>query len=129
MLPLILIPLAFAFGLAAHDAPRAPADRAPVVSAEPAVIVFENQAWDLATVYAVPQFGLPVRLGQVMPGGTTRLRVPRSVVSTSGAVEIVAVPFARNFSVRSGLVTLVAGEAVRASLSPAENILSVLPER
>ena len=134
MFAFLLVPLALAFGLAAHDGASARAGRggraadASADADKPAVIEFENQGWDLATVYAVPQFGLAVRLGQVTPGVTARFVVPRSVTA-SGSVNIVAVPFARNFAIRSGPVTLLPGDAIRASISASENLISVLPGR
>src|SRR5690349_21335409 len=77
MSPILLVPLALAFGLAAGGShgqpPVAGAADSTVVATDtmparakapaPAVIQFDNQAWDLATVYLVPQSGgLPVRL-------------------------------------------------------------------
>jgi hypothetical protein len=134
MLPLFLAPLAFALGLAMHNAPARPAagaaDSTSVAAAnQPAVIEFENQAWDQATVYAVPRSGLPVRLGDVMAGATRRFTVPRTVFAGASTVDIVARPFARRFVVRSGEVTLFPGDEIRASLAPAENMISVLPAR
>jgi hypothetical protein len=134
MLPIFLAPLALALGITLHHAAATPlptaTDSATVAgSKQPVVIEFENQAWDLATVYAVPQSGGAVRLGQVTAGGTARLRVPLSVVADPTTVDIVAVPFARHVAARSGLVTVVPGDVLRASLPPAENIVSVLPGR
>jgi hypothetical protein len=134
MLAFLLVPVALALGLAAHDAPSTPAERATSDSAavaasdKPAVIEFENQGWDLATVYAVPQFGLRVRLGQVTPGSTARFVVPRSV-TTAGTVDIVAVPLARRFAIRSGPVSLQPGDAIRASIPASQNLISILPAR
>src|SRR5437868_5299946 len=107
MFPFIIVPLAFALGIATHHAPspaaRAVADSTAAANADkPAVIHFDNEAWDMATVYAVPQSGMAIRLGQVNPGSTARFVVPRTVTSGSGLVNIVAVPFGRRFTVRSG---------------------------
>jgi hypothetical protein len=135
MLPLLLVPLALALGVAVHGAPHAAtatpysADSTAVSrGVEPAVIEFDNQAFDLATVYLVPQFGVPIRLGQVTGGGNSRFVVPRGV-AYGGTFEIVAVPFPRRFAVGSGPLTLLAGDALRASLSPSQNLVSVLPAR
>jgi hypothetical protein len=138
MFPFLLVPLALALGIAAHEthaAPATPAERAAADSAavadarKPAIIMFENQGWDLATVYAVPRSGLAVRLGQVTPGATARLVVPRSVVTAGSSVDIVAVPLARNFAIRSGPVTIYPGDALRASIPASQNLISVLPAR
>jgi hypothetical protein len=144
MSSLILVPLALALGLATSGAsaqPPAPAAVDTTVAAAPvdspakapaderAVIQFENQAWDLATIYLVPQFGLPIRLGQVTSGRTANLVVPRGVLSSARTVEIVAVPFASRRAISSGPVTLYQGEALRASLASSANLISVLPAR
>ncbi len=134
MFPFILVPIALALGIAAHDAPATPAERAATDSVavadsrKPAVIEFENQGWDLATVYAVPRGGLALRLGQVTPGTTERFVVPSSAV-TAGSFDIVAVPLARNYAIRSGPVSLSPGDGIRASIPASENLISVLPLR
>jgi hypothetical protein len=141
MLPMLLVPLALAFGLAvggSHGQPPAASAADTVVAASekapakapahaPAVIQFDNQAWDLTTVYLVPQFGLPVRLGQVTSGRTANLVVPRGVVASATSFEIVAVPFASRRAISSGPVTIAEGEALRASLPSTANLVSVLP--
>jgi hypothetical protein len=134
MFPFIILPLALALGVAAHDAPH-PAERAAADSTvaanvdEPVVIQFDNQAWDMATVYALPQSGMAIRLGQVNPGSTARFVLPRGATAGSGVVNIVAVPFGRRFTVRSGPVSVTPGDRLSASLSPSENNISVLPAR
>lgn len=137
MLPMLLVPLALAFGLAAGGSHHQPAPAPAAVAAdttakaapaaEATVIEFENQSFDMATVYLVPQAGMPVRLGQVNPGRTQRLVVPRGVVGGLTSAEIVAVPFAHRYWVGSGPVTLGAGDSLRASLSSTANMVSILP--
>lgn len=132
MLPLFILPLALVFGLATHpaSAPAAGADSTVAVDANaPARVAFENQGWDIVTVYAVPQSGMAVRLGQVTPGATGRFTVPRSVVASASSIDLVAVPLARNYVVRSGPVAMSPGDAFSASLSSAGHLISVLPAR
>ena len=138
MFAFLLVPLALALGIAAHGT-ATPAERAQADSAadsvavahrdQPVTIRFDNQGSDLATVYAVPMNGIAVRLGQVTPGATARLVVPRSVVAGPTTVNFVAVPFARNFVTRSGPVTVAPGDAFDLALSASENLVSVLPAR
>ena len=139
MLPFPFVPFALALGLAVSGSPAQPpvaADTTIVVdstdaapSTAPAVIQFENQGFEMATVYVVPQSGMAYRIGRVMSGNTARLVVPRSVVAGSTTVQIVAVPFATRRQVSSGPVQLAQGEALRASLASSANLLSVLPVR
>jgi hypothetical protein len=134
MLPNLLVPLALALGVAAHGA-VAPAERVQADSTavanrdQPVTIHFENQGYDLATVYAVPMSGIAVRLGQVTPGATAKFVVPRAVVSGPTTVNFVAVPFARNFATRSGPVAVAPGDVFDLALSASENAVSVLPGR
>jgi hypothetical protein len=140
MLPFLLVPFALAFGLVVSDSPAQPPVAAPIdstvvdttdaePSTGPAVIQFENQGFEMATVYVVPQSGMPYRIGRVMSGNTARLVVPRSVVGGPTTVQIIAVPFATGRRVSSGPVQLAQGEALRASLASSANLLSVLPVR
>ena len=135
MLPLLLVPLALALGPAVRgpsaQPPAAKADDSAAVAApaSPAVIQFENQAFEMATVYVVSQSGMPFRIGRVNSGSTARLVVPRSVVGGPTTVQIIAVPFATGRRVSSGPVTLGQGDALRASLASSANLLSVLPVR
>lgn len=134
MFPLLLVPLAVALGFAAHGnaAPveHVPADSVRAVRADaPVSIEFRNDASDLATLYAVPMSGIAVRLGEVMPGSSRTLTIPRAVVASPTEVNFVAVPFARHFVTRSGPVSVAPGQAYELSLSATENSLSVLPGR
>jgi len=134
MFPFIIVPLALAPHNAPHNAPspaeRVVADSTAAANADqPAVISFDNQAWDMATVYAVPQNGMAIRLGQVNSGSTARFVLPRSVTSGVGVVNIVAVPFGRRFATGSGPVSVMPGDQFTATFSPSENNISVLPAR
>ena len=135
MLPLLLVPFALALGLIvggpSTQPPVAGASDSTVVAEAPAptVIQFENQAFEMATVYVVPQSGMPYRIGRVNSGNTARLVVPRSIVGGATMVQIVAVPFATGRQVSSGPVSLGQGDAVHASLASSANLLSVLPVR
>jgi hypothetical protein len=62
-------------------------------------------------------------------GQTVRFVIPRSVVAGPTSVNIVAVPFARRFTVGSGPVTMAPGDALNARLSSQENGVWVLPAR
>ena len=133
MLPFFLVPLALALGAATQRA-QSPADRAVADSAatananKPVTIQFENQGWELATVYAVPQSGMAFRLGQVSPGRTERLVVPRSVVAGGlSSINIVAVPFARRAALSSGPVTVSPGDVLRATVPSTGNAVWILP--
>lgn len=135
MLPFLLVPFALALGLIvggpSTQPPAAGGGDSTVVadSAAPTVIQFENQAFELATVYVVPQSGMPYRIGRVSSGATANLVVPRSVVGGATMVQIIAVPFATGRRVSSGPVTLGQGDALRASLASSANLISVLPAR
>jgi hypothetical protein len=129
----LLLPFAVALGIAVHDtqapAQRAATDSAAVANANsPATIRFQNDALDNATVYAVPDHGMAARLGEVFGGQTSRLVVPRDLLS-GGMVNIVAVPFARNFVVRSGPVAMSPGDVMDVRLTSDERAVSVLPAR
>jgi hypothetical protein len=134
MFPFLLLPFAVALGIAVHDtqspAERAATDSAAVANANsPATIRFQNDALDNATVYAVPDHGMAVRLGEVFGGQTSKLVVPRDLLSGGGMVNIVAVPFARNFVVRSGPVPMSPGDVMNVRLTADERAVSVLPAR
>ncbi len=140
MLPFLLVPFALALGVAVSGSPAQPPVAAAVDSTvvdstdaapsdAPAVIQFENQGFEMATVYVVLQSGMPYRIGRVMSGNTARLVVPRSVVGGPTTVQIIAIPFATGRRVSSGPVQLAQGEALRASLASSANLLSVLPVR
>ena len=134
MFSFLLVPLALALGVAAHNAPT-PAERAVTDSTatanvdKPVTIRFDNQAWDMATVYAVPQSGMAIRLGQVNAGSTARFVLPRSATAGAGVVNIVAVPFGRRFATGSGPISVTPGDVLSATFSPSENNIAVLPAR
>ena len=88
MLPSILVPLALGLATPGASRPaaaaRAAADTVQAVAADqPVVITFDNQGFEIATIYAVSQSGFAVRLGQVSPGASRRLVLPRSVAAVS----------------------------------------------
>ena len=133
MFPFLIVPLALVLGVATTQHTPTPAQRAAADSAavankdKPVIVRFDNQAWDLATVYAVPRDGMAVRLGDVSPGSTERLVVPRSAVNGSGVINIVAVPFARHRASGSGPVAVMPGDELKATFSPTEDGVWVLP--
>jgi len=137
MFPFLLLPFALALGLSTHQTP-APAQAAVNDSTAaanaaanaklPVTIEFDNQAWEMATVYAVPDHGLPVRLGDVTPGSTARLVIPRNVVSNITTLNLVATRLARRGAVGSGPVTVSPGDTFNVSLS-SNGLVSVLPGR
>lgn len=136
MFPFLLLPLALALGISAHDAPTAstsPATNAVVDSTKsvntPVTVRFRNDAMDLAIVYAVADAGLPVRLGEVTPGATAKFTLPRSIVGTSAMIQLVARPFAHRYVVGSGPVGVSAGDVIDANLSSQANAIWVLPGR
>jgi hypothetical protein len=108
---------------AADSAVAAPRDTRHVT------ITFENQSLEVATIYVVSQSGYRARIGQVIPGRTQRLVVPRGVVGAASTVDIVAVSIGRRVIARSGPVNLSPGDSYSASLSSLANIVSVLPAR
>jgi hypothetical protein len=90
-------------------------------------VTFENQALDVASVYAIGTSGEPYRIGTVAGGRTERLRLPAALVSSGTTVNFVARPLATSRLATSGPVSIRPGEGVRLTLPPAENTLSVLP--
>jgi hypothetical protein len=97
--------------------------------AEPAFIVFTNQSLDNADVFAVRQGGDVRRLGSVMAGRTETLKVPESITTTGGTVDIVARIFARGIAPRTGPVTLSPGDRLAVTLPSDEKLLTALPVR
>jgi hypothetical protein len=94
----------------------------------PAIVVFENQSLDQADVYAVRSAGDRIRIGTVLAGRKESLKIPASVLSGDGSVNIVArILASRRTPPSSGVISLRPGERVAVSLPPQENILTVLP--
>jgi hypothetical protein len=95
---------------------------------EPAVVIFHNQSWELATVYAVRNAGQAIRLGTVNAGQTSRLVLPRGLVGTGGyAIDFVVRPLARNVVVRTGPLNVSPGTHLDLSLPSTLNFIAVLP--
>jgi hypothetical protein len=125
-----IILAALALGLAQDSTPAPAKSPAKAPPADDRVtIAFENQSLELATIYVVTASGGRFRVGQVIPGRTETLRLPRSVVGAAATIDIVAVPLARRYVIRSGPVTVAPGDTIAASLSPIANLVSVLPAR
>lgn len=132
MLAFLLIPLAFALGVTtqgSHATSTVPATAAAAVDTAHVVLEFENQSLDLATVYAVRESGQYARLGQVSANSSERLVIPRSVVSGSTMIRLVARPLAGRARPNSGSFAVQPGDHIAAALSPTLNTISVLPAR
>ena len=92
-----------------------------------AVIIFQNQSLDQATVYIVSPSIDFIRLGTVFAGRTETLRVPTTVNLNGGSLNIVARLLARPELPQTGPVTINAGETYRVTLPPDGRLLSFLP--
>lgn len=95
---------------------------------EDAIVVFENQSLDQATVFIVPQGLNAQRIGTVMAGRTDTLVVPREF-RNKGTVNIVARLLARSRAPSSGPVSIRSGDALEVRLGVDDRILTVLPAR
>lgn len=100
-----------------------PGGTEPVPSTQ---IVFVNESLDQADVLAVSAGGESVRMGTVMPGRTDTLTVPAQFV-TRGSVNIAARLLARSTVLRTGPLSISAGDRLEIRLPLTANVLSVLP--
>jgi hypothetical protein len=96
-------------------------DEAPRVQ-----IVFTNESLEQADVFAVSPGGETVRMGTVMAGRTETLDVPSQFV-TRGSVNIAARLLTRTGVLRTGPLTINAGDRLQIRLPLSANTLSVLP--
>jgi hypothetical protein len=97
------------------------------MATDQATIVFVNQSLAQADVYAIGSGGgEAVRLGVVLPGSTSALRV-RSDLLHRSPLNIVARLLAESTSPQSGPVSLVAGDRVQITLPSNGRTLQVLP--
>ena len=94
---------------------------------EQATIVFVNQSLSQADVYAISSGGgEAIRLGVVLPGSTSSLRV-RSDILRRSPITIVARLLAESSSPSTGPVSLSAGDRVQVTLPTNGRSLQVLP--
>jgi hypothetical protein len=99
------------------------------VGGEPAILVFNNQSLDQATVYAVAPGADYIRIGTVMAGRTEELTIPPDLAIRAGTLNIVARLLARNNFPQTGPVSISPGERYEVTLPMDGRLLSFLPAR
>ena len=94
-----------------------------------AVVIFDNQSFAQADVYAVRAGGGgSFRIGTVFPGRRETLRLPSSALG-GGTVTIVARLLASSRVPSSGPLSLAPGDSLEITLPPDARVLTVLPAR
>ena len=93
-----------------------------------AVVIFDNQSFAQADVYAVRAGGGSFRIGTVFPGRRDTLRVPSTALG-GGTVTIVARLLASSRVPSSGPLSLAPGDSLEITLPPDARVLTVLPAR
>ena len=91
------------------------------------LIDFQNRSWELATVYAVHESGRRTRIGEVGAGKSVTLVVPRAVVSSVTAINVVAIPFGHRSGAESGVLAVAPGDHFVATLESNMKSVSILP--
>lgn len=94
-----------------------------------AEIVFANESFDQADVYASSDGGRPIRIGTVMSNRTETLVVPSALVGHGTNVNISARLLAKSRTAQSGYIRLSAGDRLQIRLPPDQRSLIVLPDR
>ena len=95
-------------------------------AAPPAQILFRNESTEYTNVFVV-RSGQSTRIGSVMSGQSTTLRVPTHLVSGDGVIEVVARTLAGRRQPRTGTFVLHEGQRVAVTLGAAATTLTVLP--
>ena len=103
--------------------------RKGVPAGEPAVLIFNNQSLDQATVYAVAPGSNYIRIGTVMAGRTEELTIPSDLVMRAGTLNIVARLLAHSNYPQTGAVSISPGERYEVTLPMDGRLLSFLPAR
>jgi hypothetical protein len=116
--PLLLIGLLAACGSARRGSSVPPTD-----------LLFTNESLYQADVYIVAQGLGTRRIGTVMSGRTATLRLPASVSTRGGVVNIVARLLARTGTVQTGPVSISPGERYEVRLPSGGAVMSFLPAR
>ena len=139
LVPLAVVALCAAQVAAAQSQPPNPPTvpdsavaASPVVSGKPAdaarvLIDFQNHSWELATIYAVHESGARTRIGEVGAGKSATLVVPRTVVSSVTAINLVAIPIGRRSGAESGVLAVAPGDHFVATLESNLKSVSILP--
>ena len=94
-----------------------------------AYLHFSNESIEQADVYVVVPGTQAVRVGTVFAGRSETLKVPSTVVSRGGQVNIVARFLARPGTAQSGPIPLRRGERLEIRLPIDQKLLVVLPAR
>lgn len=94
-----------------------------------AYIHFSNESIEQADVYVIGAGAQAVRVGTVFAGRSETLKVPSSVVSRGGQVNVVARFLARRATAQSGPVPLRRGDRLEIRLPVDQRLLVVLPAR
>lgn len=92
-----------------------------------ATVEFVNEWSSSATVYASLPGSIAVRMGDVLGGQTSRLRVPADLVSRGTGVVIAAELFGEGRRVQSPLIQFRAADTVKVRLSATGTSLFVVP--
>lgn len=98
----------------------------PIEPVEPAQIVFVNESLEQADVFAAAQGGESIRIGTIQAGRSETLNVPQQF-ATRGSVIIVVRLLARSGLIRSGPISIRAGDRFQVRLPVNGNQLTVLP--
>ena len=98
----------------------------PTEPVEPAQIVFVNESLDQADVYAAATSGETIRIGTIQAGRTETLTVPLQFVSR-GSVIIAVRLLARSGMIRTGPISIGAGDRFEVRLPVSGSVLTVLP--
>ena len=94
-----------------------------------AYLYFSNESIEQADVYVVSPGSQAVRVGTVFAGRSETLKVPSSVVSRGGQVNVVARFLARSATAQSGPIPLQRGDRLEIRLPIDQKLLVVLPAR
>src|SRR5438270_11000449 len=95
-------------------------DDLPAMQAQ---VVFVNESLEQADVFAIAQGGEAIRMGTVQAGRTETLAVPSQFVSRT-SVSIVARLLARTGALRTGPLSINAGDRIEVRLPVGANTLS-----
>jgi hypothetical protein len=91
-----------------------------------AQVVFVNESLDQADVFAAGLGGESIRMGTVQAGRTATLNVPSQFVSRE-TVTIAVRRLARSGVLRTGPISINAGDRIEVRLPVSGTVLSVLP--
>lgn len=98
----------------------------PTEPVEPAQVVFVNESLEQADVYAAATSGETIRIGTIQAGRTETLKIPLQFVMR-GSVIIAVRLLARSGVIRSGPISIGAGDRFEVRLPINGSVLTVLP--